>query len=182
MGEKSQREFVKKLLATKKLNATVAYKKVYGIKKDNVAAVCASQLLRNPKVQKYLSEEQKALAQRASPDITPERIIEELSKIAFANYSDFIDIVDEVKKNVKGQKIRVKDLVGLSDDQKSAIRKVKYSGKGIEIELYDKVEALELIGKHIGMFKDEIKLEGLADSDWFKGEDKSKEEDSSDAK
>lgn len=173
MGEKLQREFVKKLLATKKLNATVAYKKVYGVKKDNVAAACASQLLRNPKVQKYLSEEQETLAKKASPDITAERIIEELSKIAFANYSDFIDIVDEVKKNVKGQKIRVKDLVGLSDDQRSAIRKIKYSGKGIEIELYDKVEALELIGKHIGMFKDEIKVEGLADSDWFKEEDSS---------
>ena len=173
MGEEAQKRFVKKLLETKKLNATAAYKKVYGVKKDSVAAACASQLLRNPKVQKYLSEEQEVLAKRAFPDITAERIIQELSKIAFANYSDFIDIVDEVKKNVKGQKILVKNLVGLTDDQRSAIRKVKYSNKGVEIELYDKVEALELIGKHIGMFKDEIKLEGLADSDWFKEEEKS---------
>ena len=64
------------------LNATRAYKVVYNIESDDVAAASASRLLRNVKVQEYLTKRFREL--RKSTDITPERVIEELAKIGFA--------------------------------------------------------------------------------------------------
>ena len=131
------------------LNATRAYKIVYNIESDDVAAASGSRLLRNVKVQEYLTKRFREL--RKSTDITPERVIEELAKIGFAQYPDFVKIIEKVKNGKKSQAVEVKDFAFLTEDQKCAIAKVKYSQKGIEIVLCDKLKALELIGKHIGM-------------------------------
>lgn len=168
-----QKQFVEEYLID--LNATQAYKKAYNIESDDVAAASGSRLLRNVKVQEYLTKRFREL--RKSTDITPERVIEELAKIGFAQYPDFVQIIEKVKNGKKSQSVEVRDFAFLTEDQKCAIAKIKYSQKGIEIVLYDKIKALELIGKHIGMFKDEIKLEGLADSDWFVIHDDEKKED-----
>lgn len=176
MGEIRERwrEFIDELLADKTLNKSQAYMRVY--KTDNLysAAASANKLLKNPKVIKYYQMRQKELSERVN--ISQDMVLKEYAKIAFTKYTDFLHIVNEVKKKTQGQKIEVADINGLTEDQKSAIKKIRYTRKGIEIELYDKMVALEAIGKHIGMFKERVEIEGLANSEWFKEDDTEKEE------
>lgn len=175
MGEIRERwkEFIDELLADKTLNKSQAYQKVY--KTDNMSSASASacKLLRKPKVREYYQMRQKELSERVN--ISQERVLEEYAKIAFTKYTDFLHIVNEVKKKQQGQKIEVADINGLTEDQKCAIKKIRYTRKGIEIELYDKMVALEAIGKHIGMFKERVEIEGLANSEWFKEDDTEKD-------
>ena len=39
----------------------------------------------------------------------------------------------------------------LSEDKKSAIASIKQGKYGISVESYDRVKALELLGRHLGM-------------------------------
>lgn len=44
-----------------------------------------------------------------------------------------------------------------------AIAGIKKGKNGIELKLNDKEKALELLGRHLGMFKDRIEVSGLDD-------------------
>ena len=41
--------------------------------------------------------------------------------------------------------------------------RIKDGKYGIEIKLNDKEKALELLGRHLGMFKDKVEVSGLED-------------------
>jgi phage terminase small subunit len=78
MNEK-HKEFVNVYLANGK-NGTQAYLAVYkSVKKEDTAAVNASKLLRNTKVQEYLQAEQDKSA--AKLEITRESLLEDLKRI-----------------------------------------------------------------------------------------------------
>ena len=64
------------------LNATRAYKVAYPrCKKDETANAASSRMLRNVKVQEYISEKQKEIEKRT--EVTQDMVIKELAKIAF---------------------------------------------------------------------------------------------------
>lgn len=92
---------------------------------------------------------EQAMAERSKRlGINQDRVITELAKIAFVNPADFIDFkTGGVKKT-------------FSPDDTAAISSVKVmhsSGEQGETEmndigLHNKIKALELLGKHLGMF------------------------------
>lgn len=101
---------------------------------------------------------EKALAERSKrTGINADRIVEELAKIAFLNPTDVININDaSIKEESKKE-----DTAAIS-----AIKiKTSFGENGEmverEIKTYDKIKALELLGKHIGMFSDKFKVEGV---------------------
>ena len=49
----------------------------------------------------------------------------------------------------------------LTPDQVKALSGIKRGKYGIEVAQCDKVKALELLGRHLGMFKDKIELSGI---------------------
>ncbi len=134
------------------LNATRAYKVAYPrVKNDETAATNASRLLRNAKVAAYVTERMEARQKRT--EITQDRVIEELAAIAFARVTDFTQIVDG--------KVVWTDTEKLSEEQSRAIAEIKEGKFGIELKLNDKEKALELLGRHLGMFKDKLEVTGL---------------------
>lgn len=134
------------------LNATRAYKVAYpSIKKDEIAAVNGSKLLRNTKVADYIQKRMQDRQKRT--EITQDRVLEELAAIAFARATDFAEI--------KGRCVIIKDTSGLSEQQIKAIAGIKEGKFGIELKLNDKEKALELLGRHLGMFKDRLEVSGL---------------------
>ena len=134
------------------LNATRAYKVAYPrVKNDDIAAANASRLLRNAKVAAYISERMQERQKRT--EITQDRVIKELAAIAFAKATDFVQIV-------RGNVI-LTDTSELSEKQIKAIAGIKEGKNGIEIKLNDKEKALELLGRHLGMFKDKLEVTGL---------------------
>lgn len=109
-------------------------------------------LLDKPAIKDYID---KAIAKRSRrTGINQDRVIQELARIAFVKAADVINVnTATVKKNV-------------SDDDLSTIQSVKIKtvptayGKGVEreVKLADKMKALELLGKHLGLFTDKIDL------------------------
>ena len=53
------------------------------------------------------------------------------------------------------------DTKELSETQIKAIAGIKEGKFGIELKLNDKEKALELLGRHLGMFKDKLEVSGL---------------------
>lgn len=166
-----QKRFVDEYLID--LNATRAYKAAYSsVKKDEVAASASVRLLRNVKVQEYLKERQSNLQKRT--EITQDKVLQELAKIAFSSGADFAQVVTKKKRrhvwneetqeyelsNEYAQFVELKDTDSLPEDKKAAIASIKETKFGISVESCDKVKALELIGRHLGMFKDKVEVSG----------------------
>ena len=165
-----QKIFVNEYLVD--LNATRAYKVAYpNVKKDDTAAVNGNRLLRNAKVKEYLDERMKEREKRT--EITQDKVLEELAAIAFSNGSKYAKVIEETVYDENGEvlldsdgnivKQKVVDLVltdELSETDKKAITSIKRGRNGIEISTCDKVRALELLGKHLGMFKEKVEVSG----------------------
>lgn len=114
----------------------------------------ASALLALPNIRARVDA---ALAERSRrTGITADRVLRELARVAFANAGDLVNL----------QTAEVRPFT--SADDTAAISSVRIKqvptpeGMGVEreIRLADKNRALELLGKHLGMFADKMKFEG----------------------
>ena len=114
------------------------------------AKVIASENLTKPDVRAYID---RAMAERSKrTGVNADRVLMELAKVAFVNAADVIDAETATLRP------------DVTVDDTAAIQSVKvktFGEDGIEreIKLADKLKALELLGKHLGMFKDNINLE-----------------------
>ena len=134
------------------LNATRAYKVAYpNVKKDETAAQAGSRMLRNVKVEAYIKKRMQDRQKRTA--ITPDMVLQELAAIAFANATDFAQIVNG--------RVILTNTADLSEEQMKAIAGIKRGKNGIELKLNDKEKALELLGRHLGMFKDRLEVSGM---------------------
>lgn len=134
------------------LNATRAYRKAYpSVKRDETAAQAGSRMLRNVKVAAYIQERMQERQKRT--EITQDRVLQELAAIAFAKVTDYAEVKDEC--------VKIKDTKDLDEQQIRAIAGIKEGKFGIEVKLNDKEKALELLGRHLGMFKDKVEVSGL---------------------
>lgn len=147
------------------LNATRAYKVAYpNVKKDETAASAAARLLRNVNVQEYIDKRMKDREKRT--EVTQDRVVQELASIAFAKVTDYVGI----RSNGTTSIVVIKSTDDLTDDQVRAIAGIKEGTNGIEIKLNDKEKALELLGRHLGMFRDKVDVSGKVETnDPFSG-------------
>lgn len=153
------------------LNATRAYKAVYpDCKKEETINAAASRMLRNVKIKKYIDKRIRDREKRT--EITQDKVLNELAKIAFSNGTDFASIVqkpyikpiyDEKGKKIGEEKAFYKDVEvmetkDIPEEKRKAIAAIKQTKYGISIESCDKVKALELLGRHLGMFNDKLNV------------------------
>lgn len=144
LTEKQQR-FVDEYLID--LNATqAAIRAGYSAK---TADVQGSRMLGNVKVQQAIS---KAMAERSKrTGINQDRVVLELAKIALVKITDVVD-----------SKGRIKDTA--TADDLACIESIKYkesesdTGSSVErgVKIASKLKALELLGKHLGMWNDKL--------------------------
>ena len=145
------------------LNATRAYRVAYSsVKKDEVAAVNGSKLLRNTKVQEYISERMQERQKRT--EVTQDMVVKELAAIAFARVTDYV----EIRSNGVCSTVVIKPTEDLTDQQISAIAGIKEGANGIEVKLNSKEKALELLGRHLGMWNDKLDIKTPAIDDSIK--------------
>lgn len=143
-----QHRFVREYLVD--MNQTKAARRA-GYSPTSAAGI-ASELMKQPKIKEAIAIEQDKLKDKFG--ITPERIIQELSKIAFANIQDFMCLDEDG--------VAVIDLAAIDQDKASALdvsfEITKGRGKTVstKIKLLDKQAALLQIGKHLGMFADKV--------------------------
>lgn len=77
--------------------------------------------------------------------ITKENILQELGAIAFARATDIIA--------VEGGQLVTADTGALTGEQACAIASVEKTSGGLKVKFYDKLKALELLGKAVGLFE-----------------------------
>lgn len=147
-----QQRFVAEYLID--LNATqAAIRAGYRVGNNQRASEIGMQLLQKTPVSEEI---EKAMAERSRrTGITQDRVLNELAKIAFANAKDILDFKTATVKE------------DASEEDLACIQAVKVkrqtSSKGTleerQVILYDKKAALELLGKHLGLFRDSDMLE-----------------------
>jgi len=152
------------------LNATqAAIRAGYSV---NNADKIGSELLGKTRVSEEIL---KAMAERSKrTGVNQDRIVNELAAIGFSNATDYVRIVEEpiienghYVKDPDTGKIRMQEVVKiiptdkLPEEKKKAIAGIKEGKYGIELITCDKVRALELLGRHLGMFKDKVEITGL---------------------
>lgn len=113
----------------------------------------ASRLLANVKIQNEIAIEMAERSKRTG--INQDRVLMEIAKMAFVNIDDVIDL-DTAKVKQTATK---EDLACI---QSVKIKPTEF-GTEREIKLCDKKSNLELLGKHLGMFKDKVELEADMD-------------------
>lgn len=142
---------------------------------ERTAEAQASRLLSNVKVQHYIQKRKQERVERT--EITQDMVLFELAAIAFSNAADYAAVVEKEAtiESAEGDVIPLYDKDGnpvmyrtvepvltadLTDRQKRALSVIKKGRDGFEVKPYDKIRALELIGKHIGMFTDKVEVAG----------------------
>ena len=140
-------------------NATRAYKVAYpNNQKEESIRANSSRLLTNDNIKNYISEKQKEREKRT--EITQDMVIKELAKIAFGDirklYNDFgslkniKDLDDDIAAALAGVET-FQEFDGRGDDR-------EYIGDTKKVKMLDKTKALELLGKHLGMFKEKVEI------------------------
>ncbi len=147
---KKQKLFVEEYLID--LNATqAAIRAGYS---TQTAQQTGSENLSKPVIKNAID---KALAERSKrTGVNADRIVQELAKLAFINPTDVINM-DEA--TVRGDANR-DDTAAISSVKVKTIPTEDGNITEREVRTYDKIKALELLGKHIGMFTDKFKIEG----------------------
>lgn len=141
------------------LNATRAYKVAYkNVKSDEVAKAAASRLLTNVNVKNYIDDCMEERQKRT--EVTQDRVIQELAAIAFSKVTDYATVKDDM--------VKIKDTDELTEKQIRAISGIKEGKFGIELKLNDKEKALELLGRHLGMWNDKLDIKTPAIDDSMK--------------
>ena len=85
----------------------------------------------------------------AGRKISPEQVMRELAAIGFARVPDYLVIEDG--------DVRVKE--DLKPLERAAVASIEKTTTGIKVKFYDKMKALELLGKHFGLFEGKDTLE-----------------------
>ena len=131
----------------------------YKASKESTFEVLGCQLLKRPSV---AQEIERQMAERSKQTgINQDRVIQELAKVAFVRATDVIEPEDASVKECA------------SEDDLACIQSVKVktvnSDKGTtverEVKLNDKMKALELLGKHLGMFTDKLQVDNPAEDE-----------------
>ena len=147
-----QKRFVEEYLID--LNATQAAIRA-GYSPDSAKEI-GSENLTKPDIAKAIDQ---AIAERSRrTGVNADRVVRELAKIAFVNAGEVVDLDTALLMDK------------ISDDDMAAIQSVKvktFGEDGIEreVKLADKLKALELLGKHLGLFKDKIEINGNVKAD-----------------
>ena len=118
-------------------NATRAYKVAYpNVKKDEVASVNGSKLLRNTKVKTYIDEQ--------------------LQKIENDKIADVKEVMEYLTSVLRGETKSAEIVVeGIGDGCSKAREMLK------EPSEKDKLKAAELLGKRYGMWREKVEVSGI---------------------
>lgn len=142
-----QKRFVEEYLID--LNATQAAIRA-GYSPDTAEQI-GHQQLKKTSVANAIAIEQAKRSKRTG--VSQDRVVRELAKIAFANLTDVVDTFD-------GSVIASADKDDLACIQSIKVKQTETMTER-EVKLADKTRALELLGKHLGMFKDRLEVSGL---------------------
>lgn len=145
-----QQRFVDEYLID--LNATqAAIRAGYKTRTSQQASEIGCQLLKKSQVSEAISKKMAARSRRTG--VNQDRVVLELAKVAFAKMTDIVDSNGRIKEDA-------------SPDDLACIESIKFKesdneyGGSVEreVKIASKLKALELLGKHLGMWSDKFNV------------------------
>ena len=174
-GLKAGHEAFAQAYASNGGNAAAAYRKAYPrCKSAHAAETNGSLLLRNTEVAARISEILRRGAERA--EITVEQVLRELAKIGFSDIRKAVAwrnemVAREDEEAGKGEdgvvsvtrvllpRVSIVPSEEMDPDIAAAIAQISQGPNGeVRVRLHDKHAALVSIGKHLGMFTDQVQV------------------------
>ena len=149
-----QKRFIEEYLID--LNATQAAIRA-GYSPDTAYSI-GSENLKKPEIRARVD---KAMAERSKrTGINAERVVIELARIGLVNPRKLINLnAATIKEDATED-----DLAAVSSVKVKTIPTEDGDIVEREVRLYDKNKALELLGRHLGMFKDKVQVSGELDT------------------
>lgn len=111
--------------------------------KEKTAYAQGQRLLKKVEAQDYLQKLMNERSQRT--EITADRVLAELAAIAFSDRTELAQVDEDGM-------VTFTPTEQLGSNAKKTIAGIENGKYGTKVTTYDKVKALELIGKHLGMF------------------------------
>ena len=156
------------------LNAAAAYQREYPGAKRGTARANGFKLLALVSVQSRIAELQAERAKRT--DVTADMVVAELARIAFARGRSAYrpdgtlkaphEWDDDTDASIAGVET-VEERAGGAEEQREgqphggALKRSRAAAAAVrKVKRWDKTKALELLGRHLGMFVDRVRLEG----------------------
>ena len=145
---------------------------------ENFAKVHSSRMLEDVRIKDLLQKRMNDREKRT--EITQDRVLKEIANIAFSDGTSFAKLTTKNVKEpmvnednevimvngepfmqeIQRQEVEFVDTDALPEEKKSAIAAISKTKNGVEVKSYDKLKALELLGKHLGMFTDKVEISG----------------------
>lgn len=143
----------------KDFNATRAYKEAYpGCKKDLTARVNGCKLLTKTNIATYIEQQKELLKNKM--EITQERVLQEMARIAFGDI-----------RKLYNESGGLKNIQDIDDDTAAIITSIEsteeFDGFGQDreqigytkkVKTADKTKALDMLGKYFGIFKEKVEV------------------------
>jgi len=144
-----QRRFAEHYVANRG-NASEAYVSAgYSMQSTAAIGTESHKLLKNPKIRALITELQEEISKETLTEV--KEILQEQRRIAFSDIKNVVDISD------KGD-ISLKDFSIMPVEVSRSIQEISStttrSGSSLKVKLYDKLRALELLGKINGLDSD----------------------------
>lgn len=166
-----QEKFVQELIKGK--SQREAYKAAYNTRNmnDNTIDVKACELFKKDKVRVRYNEINDRLVKEAEDEciISAKEVLRELKKIGFADIKDYLSFrtgktVVAHDKDTGEPIIDYAQIIEMLDSESvdgRVIQEVSLNTKGtFTFKLYDKLAALDKLGKYLGLFTDKVEISG----------------------
>ncbi len=147
---KKQKRFVEEYLID--LNATQAAIRA-GYSPDSARDIGCENLTK-PNIKAAIDKAEAERSRRTG--INQDRVLREIAKLAFVNP---VDVIDMDTATIHGEANR-DDTACIASVKVKTIPTEDGEITEREVKTYNKLNALELLGKHLGMFTDKLKMEG----------------------
>ena len=133
----------------------------------NTAKEMGHENLTKPHIQKVIA---KQIAERSKrTGVNQDRIVNELAKIAFVNILDIVDEEGRIRSDATEE-----DLACIESIKHKESSSINGNSTEREVKIASKLKALELLGKHVGMWNDKLNV-SLTLPVMFEGEDELEE-------
>lgn len=109
----------------------------------------ASEYLTKPNILKYIQELKDKRSERT--EITADMVIKELAKVGFSNIQDYIEDGNSIQDISKVEQPKAAAVAAIETSESTS--KDGTVTVNTKFKLYNKVDALEKIGKHLGIFE-----------------------------
>ena len=130
-------------------NATQAAIKT-GYSEDSAGSISHA-LMQNVAIQKEIDKQVELRTERL--DITADKIVVELARIAFADLRDVAQVIDG--------KVVISDTVNLTKAQAAVISELQQLKDGVKVKTHSKIAAIDQLCKIFGLHKSTLDITGL---------------------